>query len=425
MYAHYRENQLYIEDVSVEAIAGTYDTPCYVYSRAAIEDAYRRFAAAWTDIDHSICYSVKSNSNLAVLNILAQLGSGFDIVSGGELERVLRAGGDPQKTVFSGVGKTPSEIHRALDVEIFCFNVESRSELELIKKISAARNLIAPVSIRVNPDVDPNTHPHIATGLRDNKFGVDMEEAIALYEDATGCKHINLLGIDCHIGSQITEISPFTLALEKILDLARRLEKKGIEIRHLDLGGGLGVKYKDETAVDIEEYAAAIRQMLGSGKYHLAFEPGRYITANAGWLIARVLYLKENQGKHFAVVDAAMNDLLRPALYDAWQEVLPATVRPGNAGSDAGNSTGNGARNYDIVGPVCESADYLAKDRKLSLLENDLLVVASAGAYGFVMSSNYNSRNRPPEILVDGDQSFCVRKRETIDDQLKLEQLIS
>lgn len=411
MYSQYRQDQLFVEDVSIESIATEYGTPAYVYSRTAIEDSYNKFAAQWSETKHTICYSVKANSNLAILNILARLGSGFDIVSMGELERVLRAGGDPQKTVFSGVGKTSEEISRALDVGIYCFNVESRSEFNLIKQIAESRNQIAPISIRVNPDVDAKTHPYIATGLRENKFGINMMDALGLYEDASLCKHIRIKGIDCHIGSQITEIAPFTMALERVLELANQLSAKGINIEHLDLGGGLGVKYQDEIPLDIEEYASAIKQMLGSKSYHLIFEPGRFITANAGWLITRLLQLKENGGKHFAVVDAAMNDLLRPALYGAWQEALPVNNRTGDA------------RAYDIVGPVCESADYLAKNRSLVLQEGDLLALSSAGAYGFVMSSNYNSRNRPPEILVHGNSSFCIRKRETIEDQLKLERL--
>lgn len=407
--AHYKRDQLFIENVSLESIVETYGTPTYVYSRAAIEEAFNQFSSQWSGMDHTVCYSVKANSNLGVLSLLARLGSGFDIVSQGELERVIRAGGDPRKTVFSGVGKTRKEISRALELGIFCFNVESRSELELIEKVADSSKLLAPVSIRVNPDVDAKTHPYIATGLKNNKFGVSAQEAIVLYEYARQSTHLQILGIDCHIGSQITEISPFTQALEKILELSDQLAQKGIEIQHLDLGGGLGVRYEHEPLLDLEEYSSAIKQMLGSRKYHLIFEPGRFITANAGWLVTRLLYMKTNEGKNFAVVDTAMNDLLRPALYQAWQEVLPAVMRSGEG------------KILDVVGPVCESADYLAKDRELNLQENDLLAIGNAGAYGFSMSSNYNSRNRPAEIIVDGSESFCVRKRETIEDQLRLE----
>ena len=411
--AQYRNNQLFIEEVNVSELAQAWGTPTYVYSRSAIVSAYKQFDDPWQDVDHTVCYAVKANSNLSILRLLGELGAGFDIVSGGELERVIRACGHASKVVFSGVGKTASEISAALEADILCFNVESAGELTLIEQIAREKNRSARISIRFNPDVDPKTHPYIATGLKNNKFGVNREEAIRLYCLARDSAHLDVMGIDCHIGSQITEITPFTQALEKILDLAAELEEKQIPIRHIDLGGGLGVRYKDEPEVDAEVYASAIKQILGRklSQIHLLFEPGRYLMANAGWLITRVLYLKDNGDKHFAIIDAAMNDLLRPALYESWQAVMPAVI----------GDSHRTLHNVDLVGPVCESGDYLAKDRSLSVCPGDLLAICSAGAYGFSMSSNYNTRVRPAELLIDGTTIRCIRKRETIDELLRLE----
>ncbi|MDK1023051.1 MAG: diaminopimelate decarboxylase [Gammaproteobacteria bacterium] len=409
---HFQNNELFVEQVSARQLAADYGTPCYVYSRAALETNYNNFQSAFHNQQHMICYSVKANSNIAVLNLLARLGSGFDIVSGGELERVLRAGGDPGKIVFSGVGKLPDEIQRALEVGIRCFNVESEAELLLIHNIAAAKNMLAPVSLRVNPDVDPQTHAYIATGLRENKFGISGERILETYRVAEDLAHIEIVGVDCHIGSQLTDLGPFQEALKTCLEIVDTLAADGISIQHIDMGGGLGVRYREETPPTIEEYAAAIKQMIGHRNMELIFEPGRYIAANAGILLTRISYLKDNDLKHFAIVDAAMNDLLRPSLYNAWQNVI-ATVQS--------NQTPGV---YDIVGPVCETSDFLAKERSLAIQSGDLLAIESCGAYGFVMSSNYNSRNRAPEIIVDGHDVYVVRQRETIDMQLALESLL-
>jgi len=409
----YQRGELFIEDVAVQSIAASYGTPCYAYSRKALEEAYHRFSDPWQQSSHTICYAVKACSNISILKLLANLGAGFDIVSGGELERVILAGGTPDKIFFSGVGKTPDEIIQALQLGIACFNVESEEELFTLERLAAELGVRAPISLRVNPDVDPKTHPYIATGLRESKFGIEMEEAPALYEYAAASTSLEVVGLDCHIGSQITELSPFTEAFQLLLALADDLAARGIKLSHLDVGGGVGVTYQDEEPVSIEAYAASIQQMLGRRPYHLVFEPGRFIVANAGCLITQVTYLKENHGRKFAVVDAAMNDLIRPALYNAWQEVRPVVES-----IDGKNGI------YDIVGPVCESGDFLAKERELNLQGGDLLSIESAGAYGIVMSSNYNSRNRPPEILISGDEMMQIRQRETIADQLRLETLV-
>lgn len=411
---HRIEGDLHIEQVSLREIAKTHDTPCFVYSEGAITAAYRAFQDAFSMHPHRICYAVKANSNLAILQTLAALGSGFDIVSGGELARVLKAGGDPGSVVFSGVGKQDWEILFALEQRISCFNVESASELRRIARLAAATDAIAPISIRVNPDVDPNTHPYISTGLKENKFGVSVEEAMTLYQEAAGLDSLKVVGVDCHIGSQITELTPFLDALTRVLALVDELEARAITLQHIDLGGGIGVQYQDEVPIEIGAFASAIGQAMGDRPQSLMFEPGRMIVANAGVLLTTVNTLKGNDEKNFAVVDAAMNDLIRPALYSAWQKVTPVTLK----GDDASPE-----KQWDIVGPVCETGDFLAKNRMLSLEEDDLLAILSAGAYGFVMSSNYNSRPRSAEVLVSGEEHYCVRKRETIEDLFALESM--
>jgi diaminopimelate decarboxylase len=389
--------------VPVAAIAEQYGTPCYIYSRATLERHWHAFDQALGDHPHLICYAVKANSNLAVLNLFARLGSGFDIVSVGELERVLAAGGDPAKVVFSGVGKRADEIRRALEVGIHCFNVESEPELQRINRIAAEMNLTAPVSIRVNPDVDARTHPYISTGLKENKFGIDIDEAPAIYARASELSHITIRGIDCHIGSQLTETEPFLDALGRVLLLVDKLQQEGIYIEHLDLGGGLGIRYQDETPPEPHQYAAALRERLTGRSQTILLEPGRAIAGNAGILVTRVEYLKHTTDKNFAIVDAAMNDLMRPALYNAWQEIIAVKYR------EQGEP-----RYYDVVGPVCETGDFLGKDRALSIHEGELLAVRSSGAYGFTMSSNYNTRPRAAEVMVDGEQVHVVRQRESL-----------
>jgi diaminopimelate decarboxylase len=410
-YFGYKDRELHAEAVPLSRIAEQHGTPCFVYSRAALTDAWRAFDAAFTARDHLVCYAVKANSNLAILNLFAQLGSGFDIVSGGELQRVLAAGGDPRKIVFSGVGKSADEIRRALHAGILCFNVESESELIRLDRIAGELGKAAPVSLRVNPDVDAKTHPYIATGLKQNKFGVAYRDALALYHRARGLPHLKIEGIDCHIGSQLTEIAPFAAALEKVLDLLDRLQREGIAISHLDLGGGLGICYQDEVPPAIGDYARTLIDLVGKRSQKLLLEPGRALVGNAGILLTRVEYLKHGEEKNFAVVDAAMNDLMRPALYDAWHDVLP--VFAGAAGADV----------YEIVGPVCESGDFLAHDRKLALREGDLLAIMSAGAYGMSMSSNYNTRPRAAEVMVDAARSYVIRERETVDELMSRERL--
>ena len=401
---NYKNDLLYAEGVSVDSIAAQHGTPCYVYSRATIERHWKAFDIALGEHPHLICYAVKANSSLAVLNILARLGSGFDIVSRGELERVIRAGGDPAKVVFSGVGKRADEMQRALELGIHCFNVESSAELQCLNAVAQRMGLMAPVSLRVNPDVDAETHPYISTGLKENKFGIDINLVRDVYATAESLPHINPIGIDCHIGSQLTKLSPFLDALDRVLSLAAKLREDGIKIRHLDLGGGLGIRYENEEPPLPSDYAKAVLEKLAATDFEVILEPGRAIIGNAGILLTRVEYLKHNDEHHFAIVDAAMNDNIRPALYKAWQEIIPA------------NKNQSGIRDtYDIVGPVCETADFLGKNRKLSLSPGDLLAMRSAGAYGFSMSSNYNSRPRAAEVMVDGRNVTLVRPRETLE----------
>lgn len=400
----YQNNQLFAENVAVQAIVEKHGSPCYIYSRATLERHWHAFNDAFGSQAHLICYAVKANSNLGVLNVLARLGSGFDIVSIGELQRVLQAGGDAKKVVFSGVGKRADEIRDALKLGIRCFNVEVFDELERINKIAGELNLIAPISFRVNPDVDAKTHPYISTGLKENKFGIAIENALEAYQHAASLKNIEVVGIDCHIGSQLTETRPFLDALDKVLALVEKLKSAGITLKHLDLGGGLGIQYRDETPPEPAEYISAILARLGQTDLEIMLEPGRAIVGNAGILVTRVEYLKPTQHKNFAIVDAAMNDLIRPALYSAWQEIIPVQL-----GSNASEMI------WDIVGPVCETGDFLGKQRELKLTEGDLLAVRSSGAYGFTMSSNYNSRPRVAEIMVDGDEIHVVRERETLE----------
>jgi diaminopimelate decarboxylase len=399
---NYRDGELFAEGVALSAIAERFGTPTYVYSRAHIEAQYRAYADALSGMPHLVCFAVKANSNLGVLNVLARLGAGFDIVSRGELERVLAAGGQGDKIVFSGVGKTRDDMRRALEVGVHCFNVESTDELERLQIVAAEMGVRAPVSLRVNPDVDAGTHPYISTGLKENKFGIAIAQAEDVYIRAAQLPNLEVVGVDCHIGSQLTTLEPFVDALDRLLDLVDRLSDCGIQLRHLDLGGGLGVRYRDEEPPLAGDYIKAVRERLAGRDLALMFEPGRFIVANAGVLVTQVEYLKHTEHKDFAIVDAAMNDLIRPALYQAWMNVTP--VKPRDSAK----------RTYDIVGPICETGDFLAKERELALAEGDLLAVHSAGAYGFVMSSNYNTRGRAAEVLVDGDQAFEVRRRETL-----------
>ncbi len=407
---HYLDNQLTAEAVPLTRIAEQFGTPCFVYSRAALEQNFLAYKEALAGCEHLVCYAVKANSNLAVLRVLAKLGSGFDIVSGGELARVLAAGGDPGKVIFSGVGKTREEMWAALEAGIHCFNVESFLELERLDELARERGVCAPVSLRVNPDVDAKTHPYISTGLKQNKFGVSMDAARELYRKATDMEGIEIIGVDSHIGSQLTSKTPFLDALDRILMLVDELAEAGITIRHLDIGGGLGVKYRDETPPAPGELITAVREKLAGRKLTLVLEPGRSICANAGVMLTRVDNIKTNGDHRFAIVDAAMNDIIRPALYQAWMDIVPVSS------NDAAPTL-----TYDIVGPVCESGDFLARDRDLAIANGDLLAVCSAGAYCFAMSSNYNTRNRAPEILVDGEIVHLARRRETFQDQLSLE----
>ncbi|MGI9919665.1 diaminopimelate decarboxylase [Vibrio owensii] len=413
-YFNYQDDgQLWAEDVSLQALAEQHGTPLYVYSRATLERHWNAFDSAVGQHPHLVCYAVKANSNLGVLNALARLGSGFDIVSGGELERVIAAGGDAKKVVFSGVGKTPAEMKRALELGIKCFNVESEPELERLNKVAGELGVVAPISLRINPDVDAKTHPYISTGLRDNKFGIAFDRAPAVYKFAQSLPNLNVQGIDCHIGSQLTEIEPFIDATDRLLALIDALKAQGINIRHLDVGGGLGVVYRDELPPQPSDYAKALLGRLENHQdLELIFEPGRAIAANAGILLTRVEFLKHTEHKNFAIIDAAMNDLMRPALYQAWQDIVPVAPREGEA------------QTYDLVGPICETGDFLGKDRALVLQEGDLLAVRSAGAYGFVMSSNYNTRTRAAEVMVDGNQSHLVRQREELTSLWQLEQIL-
>ena len=408
-----RDGALLVDDLPLEALAQRFGTPLYVYSAAAISARYRAFDSAFAAHPHRICYAVKANSSLGILQLLAGLGAGFDIVSGGELERVLRAGGAPGSVVFSGVGKSRAEIDRALAVEIGCFNVESAAELERLEEAASAAGRVAPVSIRVNPDVDAATHPYISTGLKENKFGVSAPRARELYARAARSDALRITGIDCHIGSQLTRLGPFEDALRRVLELVDVLAADGIELEHLDLGGGLGVRYSDEAPPSAEAYAAALLEVLGGRPQTLVFEPGRWLVGEAGVLLTRVEYEKDNEGRHFLVVDAAMNDLLRPALYQSWHDIEPVTERRERV-----------ERLVDVVGPVCESADFLGKQRPIAAAAGDLLAVRSAGAYGFGMASNYNSRNRAAEVLVVDGAAHEIRRRETLDDQLAPERLL-
>jgi diaminopimelate decarboxylase len=410
----YRDNRLRAEDIDLVELIERVGTPCYVYSRATLERHWRVFNDALAGHPHMICYAVKANSNLAVLQVLAQLGSGFDIVSEGELQRVLLAGGDPARVVFSGVGKRASEMRRALEVGIRCFNVESETELQRLNTVAGESGHIAPVSLRVNPDVDAGTHPYISTGLRENKFGIDVDTALQVYRRAAGLPHLRVTGIDCHIGSQLTEITPFVDALERVLQLVGRLQDEGIALQHIDVGGGLGIRYQAHDKPPLPDaYARALLEKLGDSPLEILLEPGRAIAGNAGILLTRVEYLKHTADKHFAIVDAAMNDLQRPALYNAWHDIIPLQPRSGEP-----------ALSYDVVGPVCETGDFLGKDRKLALAANDVLAVRSAGAYGFTMSSNYNSRPRAAEVMVDGKQIHVIRERETLADLYRGEHLL-
>ncbi|AMF95780.1 diaminopimelate decarboxylase [Vibrio fluvialis] len=413
-YFNYQDDgQLWAENVSLAQLAEDYGTPLYVYSRATLERHWHAFDKSVGDHPHLVCYAVKANSNLGVLNTLARLGSGFDIVSAGELERVVAAGGNPAKVVFSGVGKTAAEMKRALELNIKCFNVESEPELERLNQVAGEMGVKAPISLRINPDVDAKTHPYISTGLRDNKFGIAFDRAPDVYRLAQRLENISIHGIDCHIGSQLTAIEPFIDATDRLLALIDSLKAEGINIKHLDVGGGLGVVYRDELPPQPSEYAKALLSRLANHQdLELIFEPGRAIAANAGVLLTRVEFLKHTEHKNFAIIDAAMNDLMRPALYQAWQDIVPVSPREG------------AALTYDLVGPVCETGDFLGKDRSLVLKQGDLLAVRSAGAYGFAMSSNYNTRTRAAEVIVDGDKTHLVRQREELSSLWALESLL-
>ncbi|WAR44658.1 diaminopimelate decarboxylase [Methylomonas rapida] len=412
-FFNYRQNRLFAEDIALSEIAAEFGTPCYVYSRATLERHWRAFDDAFNAYPHLICYAVKANSNLAILNLFARLGSGFDIVSLGEMQRVLAAGGKPEKIVFSGVGKREDEIRAALQAGIRCFNVEVAGELDRINRLAQELGVVAPVSFRVNPDVDAKTHPYISTGLKENKFGIAIEQAIHEYRRAAQLPYIEVIGIDCHIGSQLTETRPFLDALDRVLALVDQLQAEGIRLRHLDLGGGLGIRYRDEEPPLPSDYVSAILQRLGQRDFEIMLEPGRAIVGNAGILLTRVEYLKPTSEKNFAIVDAAMNDLVRPSLYGAWQDIIAVDTN-----SCAESLT------WDIVGPVCETGDFLGKGRELKILPGDLLAVRSAGAYGFTMSSNYNSRPRPAEVMVDGDSVHLIRARESLEQLWAGEQLL-
>ncbi len=409
----YRNAGLCCDLVPLDLIAKEFGTPCYVYSRAALAAAYADFDTAFAERDHLVCYAVKANSNLAILNLFARLGSGFDIVSVGELHRVLKARGDPGKVVFSGVGKRPDEMRAALAAGILCFNVESEAELKVLNRVARDMNKIAPVSLRVNPDVDAKTHPYISTGLKENKFGIPFEEAEAVYVLAQRLGNIRVTGLDCHIGSQLTDLDPFVEACGKMLGLLDRLEAQGVQIEHLDLGGGLGISYSCETPPPVREYVAALRACTSRRKQRILIEPGRALVGNAGLLLTRVEYLKHTSHRDFAIVDAAMNDLMRPALYDAYHEILPV------------NGTRRGStKSYQVVGPVCETGDFLGRNRNLALSQGDLLAIMSSGAYGMSMSSNYNTRPRAAEVMVDGDQCHLIRERESMEQLTAGERLL-
>lgn len=409
---HSKNGELHAEDVALSKIAQQFATPTYVYSRSALEASFKAFQSGFIGSDHLVCFAVKANPSLAILNLFAKLGAGFDIVSGGELARVLAAGGDPAKIVFSGVGKTAAEMRAALEAGIFCFNVESAAELERLNEVATSMDKVAPVSLRVNPNVDAKTHPYISTGLKNNKFGVAYEDAFSLYQKAAGMAHIAIHGVDCHIGSQITELSPFLDAFDRVLALVDQLEQAGIAIQHIDAGGGIGICYSDETPPDFSAYAAAMLKKLGDRNIKLVFEPGRALVGNAGLLLTQVEYLKHTEAKNFAIVDAAMNDLMRPALYDAYHDILAVKPQTGEP------------QVYEIVGPVCESGDFLGHDRALALQQGDLLAIMSAGAYGMSMSSNYNTRPRAAEVMVDGDTCHLIRQRESVEQLFALEKTL-
>jgi len=408
-YFAYRNETLHVEGVPLDRVAASFGTPCYIYSRAALEDTYRAYEQALAGRDHLICYAVKANSNVAVLNLLARLGSGFDIVSGGELARVLAAGGDPGKIVFSGVGKTESEMRSALAARILCFNVESSSELARLNRVAGEVGATAAISMRVNPDVDAQTHPYIATGLKENKFGIPFDDALQLYRDAARMPNVRVAGIGCHIGSQLTSTAPFITAVQKLLGMVDRLAAEGIGIEHVDMGGGLGIRYRDESPPPVAEYIRALTRPLGDRRLKIMFEPGRSLVGNTGILLSRVEYLKHSGDRNFAVIDAAMNDLIRPALYNAWHEIKPVAYRR------------TPVRRYEVVGPVCETADFLAHERDLNVVEGDLVAIMSAGAYGMTMSSNYNTRPRAAEVMIDRHEMHLIRERETIEELIAQE----
>jgi len=407
-----KNNHLHVEKRALADIAREFSTPCYVYSKDALTQAFTNFSAGFADCSHLVCFAVKANPNLAILNLFARLGAGFDIVSGGELARVLAAGGDPKKVVFSGVGKTEAEMQAALNAGIFCFNVESASELKRLNHVALSMGKVAPVSLRVNPNVDAKTHPYISTGLKNNKFGVAYEEALGIYEQAASMPGIAIHGVDCHIGSQITELSPFLDAFDRVLALVDALAARGIAVQHIDAGGGIGIAYQGETPPEFSVYAAAMRAKIAGRDIKLVFEPGRALVGNAGVLLTKVEYLKHTEAKNFAIVDAAMNDLMRPALYDAYHDIQAVSPREGEA------------TNYEIVGPVCETGDFLGHDRRLNLQEGDVLAIMSAGAYGMSMASNYNTRGRAAEVMVDGDACHLIRQREQISDLFALEKIL-
>ena len=412
-YFHYQDGELFAESVSLSDIASRYGTRCHVYSRAALTVGFRQFTNALQGREHLICYAVKANSNLAILNVFARLGAGVDIVSGGELKRVLAAGGDARKVVFSGVGKTVAEMRMALDADILCFNVESAAELERLNEVAAGMGKVAAISLRVNPDVDAKTHPYISTGLKQNKFGVAYTEAIALYRKARELPHLRITGMDCHIGSQLTETTPFVAAAEKVLVLVDALAAEGIHLEHLDLGGGLGIRYNDEDPPAIADYVAALLTVMRGRSEKLVLEPGRVLVGNAGVLLTRVEYLKHGEEKNFAILDAAMNDLMRPALYDAYHDILPVKREK------------HVVQNYEVVGPICETGDFIGHARDLSIAPQSLLAVLSTGAYGMSMSSNYNTRPRAAEVMVDGKNVHLVRERETVEQLYAGEKLLS
>jgi diaminopimelate decarboxylase len=401
-YFKYQNNQLHAEQIPLSNIAQQFGTPCYVYSHGALTDSYRQFAEAFKGREHLICFAVKANPNIAILNLFAKLGAGFDIVSGGELQRVLAAGGAANKVVFSGVGKTAAEMQLALEAGILCFNVESEAELARLNEIAGKINKVAPVSLRVNPDVNAKTHPYISTGLKQNKFGVAYTESLALYHKASKLPHLRVVGMDCHIGSQLTELSPFVAATEKVLVLVNALANEGIHLEHLDLGGGLGIRYRDETPPAIADYANALLDALQGRNEKIIIEPGRVLVGNAGVLLTKVEYLKHGEEKHFAIVDAAMNDLMRPALYDAYHHIQPVQLKD------------TPAQKYEVVGPVCETGDFIGNARELAIAQGDLVAVMSAGAYGMSMSSNYNTRPRAAEVMVAGEVVQLIRERETV-----------